>query len=246
MVSVRVGTKKMADVHASLQIDMAKLYALVAPALGGGGGNGGQPDPDRSLKPGPWDPVIRLALKEVLRFGPQPEPWRYGPQPEPWIAAVLSAELLSLIAHRFPSVWDVIGGTLRPGEAVYLNPQPLPPQDAFVVALGDALVVRVEMLAEVAAALQHAQSSGEERGIIIVGGYVDRLIDEFCGNGFRLVWPFPGPRPRWFKAEVGAHDLLLLGAHLNAAAERAFDLAVRGALSNASAKLGQVGIERLG
>lgn len=234
----------MTDGQASFQIDAAKLYALFGSAFGGG--NSGQPDPDHPLKPGPWDPVIRIAAKEVLRFGPQPEPWQYG-HPVPWITAAFGNELLSLIARRSPAIWDVLGGILRPGEEVSLNPQPLPPVErGFIAALADALVTRVEALAEVSAAVGDSQSSGEERSIIIVGGHVSRLVDEYCGTGFRLVWPFPGPPPWWFRAEVGPREILALGADLNAAAERAFDPAVRQALGDASTKLAQVGIERLG
>lgn len=239
----------MTDEQAIFHIDIAKLYALLGPVLGRGGGSSGQPDPDNPLKPGPWDPVIRVALTEVLRFGPSPEPWRYGPQPEQWLRAAFGAELLSLIAQRFPAVWDVVGATLRPGEEVSLNPQPLPPAARLTIALGDALVTRTEMLAEFATAFGGEQivgQTGGERGIIIVGGYVGRFIDEYCGTGFRIGWPFPGPPPRWFRREVGAHDLLLLGATLHNAAERAFDPSVRQALGDASRKLAEAGIERLG
>ena len=238
----------MTDEQATFRIDMAKLYALLAPALGRGGGSSGQPDPDNPLKPGPWDPVIRVALTEVLRFGPHAEPWRHGPQPEPWLRAAFGADLLGLIAQRFPAAWDVMGATLRPGEEVSLNPQPLPPKARLTIALGDALVTRTEMLAEVATAFGGDPADGQtgsERGIIIVSGYVGRFIDEYCGTGFRIGWPFPGPPPRWFGSEVGAHDLLLLGATLHNAAVRAFDPGVRQALGDASRKLAEVGIERL-
>jgi hypothetical protein len=40
----------------------------------------GNPDPDNSTPPGPWDPVIRWALQRTFwGFGPgDPEPWRWG------------------------------------------------------------------------------------------------------------------------------------------------------------------------
>jgi hypothetical protein len=228
----------------SFQIDVAKLYALISSSSGDRPGDDSQPDPEHPLKPGPWDPVIRVALKDVLRFGPQPDPWRYGPRPEPWLAAVLGADLVSQIARRFPAVWDIIG-SLRIGDLVSLNPQPLPPRSRFVKALGEAFVARAETLAEVSSALE-TDRTGDERGIIIVGGYVNRLVDEYCGNGFRWRWPFPGPPPWWFKAEVDGHDLLVLGAHLNVAAEQAFDPALQQSLADASAKLAEAAIERLG
>ena len=228
-----------------VQIDLAKLYALITPAFGrASGGGGSQPDPDNPMKPGPWDPYIRVALKEVIRFGPSPQPW-FGPQPEPWLSAAFGNDLLQLIARRFPAVNDVIGGILRPGDLVSLNPQPLPPVERFVVALGEALVARVEVLAEVSAAFADV-NGGEERSIIIVGGKVSRLIDDYCGTDFRHRWPFPGPPPWWFKTEVDGRDLLVLGATLNAAAERSADPIVRQVLGDASGKLAEVGVERLG
>ncbi len=235
----------MANDQALLQLDLAKLYTLFAPALGRGG-NSGQPDPDHPLKPGPWDPVTRIAAKEILRFGTSSETWRYGPQPEPWTTAVLGNALLALITRHLPALRDVIGEVRRAGEEASLNPQPLPPLEAFTIALAEALVTRVELLADVAGAFTDARTSGAERAAVLVGGHVGRLIDDYCGNGFRLVWPFPGPPPWWFKAEVGARELLMLGAHLNAASDRAFDPVVQGTLAAASAKLAKAAVERLG
>lgn len=86
---------------------------------------------------------------------------------------------------------------------------------------------------------------GEERGIIIVGGYVNRLIDEWCGNGYRPRWPFPGPPPWWFRAEVSARDILALGASLHEAARQAFDPGVSRVLGDAAGRLAQAGLERM-
>jgi len=42
------------------RLNPEKLFALLSPAFSHGGG-GSQPNPDEPLKPGPWDPVIRVA-----------------------------------------------------------------------------------------------------------------------------------------------------------------------------------------
>jgi hypothetical protein len=240
----------MNNERASLQIDRDKLFALLTPPLSraqGSGGSGGQPNPDEPLKPGPWDPVIRVALKDVLRFGPQPEPWRlgfdpsrFGPTPEPWSPTLAGAGLLAAIGRRLPQIWDVIG-SLNPADLVALNPQPLPPRERFVRAAGEALAARAEQLAEVAGAVD----GGEKRGIIIVGGYVNRLVDDWCGNGFRPRWPFPGPPPWWFREEIGGRDILVLGAALHQASREAFDPAVGRALDDGAARLVKVGLERM-
>lgn len=53
-------------------------------------GLAGYPDPDNPLPPGPWDPVIREALRGIdVLAGPHPTPWRragdvmLNPQPLP-------------------------------------------------------------------------------------------------------------------------------------------------------------------
>jgi hypothetical protein len=158
--------------------------------------------------------------------------------------------LIGLIASRFPAVWDVIGGGLRVADYVSLNPQPLPPRERFVRALGEALVARAEQLAEVAGTFGNrgangARDAGEERGVILVSGYVNRLVDDWCGTGYRPRWPFPGPPPWWFRAEVGARDILVLGAALHEAGRQAFDPDLGRALGDAASKLAQVGLERM-
>jgi hypothetical protein len=233
----------------TVSISREKLFALLGPSHSAGGG-GSQPNPDDPLKPGPWDPVIRVALKDILRLGPHPEPWtggpdpipwRFGPFPEPWITSIVSSGLLGLIARRFPQIWDVIGGGSF-GDEVALNPQPLPPRERFIRALGGAVVARAELLAEVAVA---TGERGSDRGIIIVSGYVNRLVDDWCGTGYRPKWPFPGPPPWWFRSEVSARDILTLGASLHNASREAFDPVLGRALGDAANKLADVGLERL-
>lgn len=236
----------------TFQISRDKLFELMNPMFSSVGGTGsGQPNPDEPLKPGPWDPVIRVALKDLIvagpgpqpwRAGPDPIPWRAGPVPDPWTVSLVGAGLLAIIARRFPAVWDVIGGDLNPADLVALNPQPLPPRERFVRALGDAVVTRAEQLAEVAGAMG---DRGEERGIIIVGGYVNRLVDDWCGTGYRPRWPFPGPPPWWFSQEVSSRDILTLGASLHQASREAFDPIVSRSLGEAADKLAQVGLERM-
>jgi hypothetical protein len=64
---------------------------------------------------------------------------------------------------------------------VALNPQPLPPREAFLIAAARAVIRRAELLQEIAGALF---DEGSERGIIIVGGYTSRFSDDWCGTGF--------------------------------------------------------------
>lgn len=230
-----------------IQISSQKLFALVRALIGA---SAGREDDEHLLPPGPWDPVIRVALERSSVFGPQPEPWRgfgagvpwrkldsvFGPRPEPWMM------VLSSILARHPEIWDAIGGGHGLGDDVALNPQPLPPRITFLMSVAQAVIDRSELLQEMVDAVQH---EGEERGIIIVSGYIARFVDDFCGNGFKLKYPFPGPRPHWFNDELEGIDLVVLGMQFDQAANEAFNPNLRLNLVTASLKFVEAGMSRM-
>ena len=225
----------------SLHISQERLLAFVRTMIGV---STGREDDDHPLPPGPWDPVIRIALERVIALGPQPEPWRafgtsarsptlrFGPHPEPW-----QLMLASLLA-RHPEAADAIGGGHQFGDEVALNPQPLPPRYAFLVAVVQAVVGRAEVLQDVA-------NAAERQGIIIVGGYTSEFCDEWCGNGFRVKWPFPGPRPNWFTHELNGIDLVVMAATFDHAAKQTFSPVLRQSLAHAGARLAEEGLSRM-
>lgn len=231
----------------SLNISQEKLLSFVRAMIGG---STGREDDEHPLPPGPWDPVIRIALESTNVFGPHPEPWRvfgpgvpwrsigsvFGPRPEPWKAIFAS------IAARHPEIWDAIGGGHSFGAEVELNPQPLPPRFALMVAMAQAVISRAELMQEIADATRR---EGEERGIIIVSGYIARFVDDYCGTQFRLKYPFPGPRPRWFAEELGGIDLVVMATQFEQAAKEAFSRDLRQNLADASAKLVATGLSRI-
>jgi hypothetical protein len=231
----------------SLHIPQDKLLAFVRDMIGV---NSGREDDDHPLPPGPWDPVIRVALEQVDSFGPSPEPWRvfdsssiqsrtvrsvFGPHPEPWKI------LLTSILAKHPEIYDAIGGH-RFGEEVALNPQPLPPRYAFLVAAARALINRAELLQEIADATLR---EGTQQGIIIVGGFTTRFTDDWCGNGFKLRWPFPGPRPHWFTHELSGIDLVVMATQFHQAAKDTFSPDLRQNLGDASAKFVEAGLSKM-
>ncbi|MBC7809290.1 MAG: hypothetical protein H7145_24410 [Akkermansiaceae bacterium] len=56
----------------SFPISQSKFLVLVREMIGGSlGGSVGLPDPDNPLPPGPWDPVIRLALRGMISINRQ-------------------------------------------------------------------------------------------------------------------------------------------------------------------------------
>ena len=207
-----------------LQITQAKLFAFVRTIIGGGRG---REDDEHPLPPGPWDPVIRVALERTSVFGPQPEPWQ-----------VVFASILA----RYPEIWDGIGGGHSFGGEVALNPQPLPPRFTFLVSLAQTVISRAELLQDVADATVR---EGEQQGIIIVGGYTSRFVDDWCGNGFRPKWPFPGPPPPWWANELDGIDLVVLATQFDKAAKETFSQDLRQNLADASAKLAEVGISKM-
>ncbi len=210
-----------------MQISRDQLLLVVRAATSVYRPNPIEPDPPR----GPWDPFIRLAVERVEDSGESSR-----------------ESLLIFLARSFPKLWEVIGGGPvglrggRPGDEAALNPQPLPPRWRFLTELTRAMTTRAEMVQEVSSAIMR---EGEERGIIIVSGYVSRFVDEICGNGFRLRWRRPGPRPNWFAEELGGMDLLVMAAEMDQTAQEAFNQNLRQALTTAATKLIETGISKL-
>lgn len=222
----------------SLHISQGQLLAFVRTMMGG---SGGREDDEHPLPPGPWDPIIRVALKGGPVFGPTPVPWRsiesvLGPVPDPWKV------IFTNIAAKHPEIWDVFGGGPGFGAKVALNPQPLPPRFAFLVSLAQTVISRAELIQEIADATQR---EGEQQGIIIVSGYVARLINVICGNDFRFRWPFPWPRPNWFAEEVNGMDLVVMATQFEQAANETFNRELRQNLADAGAKLVEAGMSKM-
>jgi hypothetical protein len=129
-----------------------------------------------------------------------------------------NSELLSTIARFHPAIWDAIiphghrVGAI--GDEVALNPQPLPPRDAFLIAAAE-MAHRVSRLAV------EADVRGES-----ATGFLSEFIDDWCGTRWprKWPWPWPGPHPGegpqpdpWMVADariVGAIVFASLGTRL--------------------------------
>lgn len=207
----------------TLNVSREKLVALVAQFLGGAGAN---PNPDEPRKPGPWDPVIRKVARQI--FGPEPDPWHSE--------FSLTRLILNAVAERRPELQDLLRNGL---DRVALNPQPLPPRWAFVAAFAEEAVERILLVQEVADSLGHA---GEQRGIIIVGGRVASLVDEFCGNGFHI--PLPHPKHS-DGGRLSGVELVIAGAVVGQNAAAVAHEGLRRELNDAAARLMETGIARM-
>jgi len=219
------------------------------------GGGAGREDDEHPLPPGPWDPVIRVALEQISFFGPSPKRRITGSErshsrtAEPVVNPMSDPRnvVFQSIFRKHPEIFDAIGGGHSFGDEVALNPQPLPPRAAFLIAVAQAVIRRAELLQEIAGA---TSQDGSQQGIIIVGGYTSRgytsrFSDEWCGTGFKLRWPFPGPRPHWFPHKLNAIDLIVVATQFEQAAKETFSQKLRQHLVKTSGKFTEVGMSRL-
>ena len=211
----------------TLNIPREKLVSFVTNIFGGA--TVGREDDEHPLPPGPWDPILRKVAKKV--FGPQPEPSRSEVSTDRLI--------LGLIAARHPEIFDVIGGGRF--TQTELNPQPLPPRAAFLTAFTEEVIDRALLMQEVADALNQ---TGEQQGIIIVGGRLSLLVDELCGNNFKVRIPFPKPRHGEDEFLSGL-ELLTVGAVFEQNAATVAHEGLRQELRNAGARLIETGIGRM-
>lgn len=172
-----------------------------------------------------WDRFVREALDRVL--GPSPDPWRFGPSPLPWSRHPVSG------FWPPPLPWDTFAS--QAGESGLISPR-----YRFLLALSAELIARAELLYDLV-----ATTGDGEQGIIVVGGYVSKFVDDFCGNGFRPSWLRPGPPPPWWFEELTAADLFVMGSEFAQAAKESFDENLKATLADAASKFAAAGASRL-
>lgn len=209
----------------STAISAAKLLSIVS-ALSG---TTRPPDDEAPPRPpGPFDPILRTAVKD----------W--------W---------MTILALSDPRLYELpeLGGPIRRDRLslVGLNPQPLPPRSVLMATLAQTVVSRADVLNELASALT---SDAEKRGIIIVSGYVGRFVNEVRNPNFRLplsnhiharlVHCHAPPNPL-FREDLSGTDLVLLGAAFAEAARGSFDESLRRIYQDAAEQLAEVGAARV-
>jgi hypothetical protein len=172
--------------------------------------------------PGPLDPYIRKALERSV------------------IGAGASTNLWRVIAEKHPEIWDVIGGD--PASAVALNPQPLPPRSAFLAAVILEVTDRMTLVCELADLIPRP---GGERGSLVAAGHIAKFVDDICGNGMRIRWPFPWPSPPWFTDSLSGADLIVMGTQFQQCAAIAMDRDMARNFADAAHALLEAGAARL-
>ena len=226
---MQAGTQEATD---TINVSREKLASLISQTFGGA--TVGRDDDDHPLPPGPWDPIIRKVAIKVL--GPSPEPWRLASGRS---ESELAKLVLGVIAAKHPEVFDVIGGGRF--NRVALNPQPLPPRAIFLAAVAEEAIDRTILIQEVATAMDQ---TGQQQGIIIVGGRLSVLVDELCGNNFVVRIPFPRPKHDGDELLSGS-ELLTVAAVFEQNAATVAHEGLRQELRAAAAKLIETGIARM-
>jgi hypothetical protein len=205
-----------------------------------------------------WDAIGGgHSLGDEAALNPQPLPPRFAFLTAVAQAVINRAELLQEIvdASQFEGEGGsaLINGGRLPGVKVVsqggdeergalINGKPMPHAKVASQLEGDDGSNGVH---ELPRAKVDSQSGGEERGIIIVSGYITRFVDDFCGTGFRLKYPFPGPRPHWFAEELNGLDLVVLGMQFDQSAKEAYSPDLRDAFSAASFRFGEAGLSKM-
>lgn len=171
-------------------------------------GIGGLPADNSPHVPSPIDPIIRFALRDVL-----------GP-----VGIDRQSAIERGLRHQY----------------VYsdLNPQPLPPRAAFVVALARAALIRAELIGEAAAV------SGQTG---VAGRYILDVVDDWCPTPPRpFPWPWPGKRPTWAEEAVGPADHLLFAGVIDATLSTSVGGEFAEALTESRARLVDTALAQMG
>lgn len=164
-------------------------------------------------------------------LGHRPDPEGDPQPPGPWDPVIRQA--IEKVFGPHPEPWRTRF------ESVALNPQPLPPRWAFGVEFIRLAADRLVLIQEAADAIR----TGDERGIIVVGGRVSELVEFVCGNHFpRRIPPRPGPDP---DPRLTGQELVLMGAALIGHSKALVNEALAGEFTAAGEKLIGAGLERL-
>ncbi len=122
-----------------------------------------------------------------------------------------------------------------------LNPQPLPPQAAFLAAVAEEVVDRALLMQEIGDAMSQ---TGEQQSIIIVGGKLSQFvdgIDELCP---RISRKFPKPKGG-DSVRFSALELLAAGAVFEQNAASVGNENLQQELRTVGARLIEMSIERM-
>ena len=160
--------------------------------------------------------MIRRALQYSL--------WVLGPRLDPW---------------RWQ---NAVGSKTYPLIQAEINPQPLPPRALLFATIAREVADRAMVMQETADAIQ---GHGEQQRIVVIGDYVSKFVDDICGDGFHIQWPFPVPRPCWLPEEVRGIDLTVAGVQFQRTASETCNGQLAQVFAEAGKRLTKIGLSRL-
>jgi len=178
--------------------------------------------------------VVSEMVKDLRVYTPNPD----DPNPSPWPwRLVINKAFERMLVNTGSSA-----GTLAA-----LNPQPLPPKAHFSLALAQEVVERASLLQQVADGLP---SHGQQHGIIIVGGFINKFVDEICPTPpvikfpkkrWPISWP-PTTEPdmRWSSVELAT-----IAVHFRNEARNSGHEELSNVLNNAADKLLDAAVARM-
>jgi hypothetical protein len=169
---------------------------------------------------------------------------------QPTHQSLAASALLSLVGQlsSFPNPDDstppgpwgpVIRRAADRVSIMWRDPDPDPRRTAFAQSLALEVTDRATLMQEVADALPQV---GASHGIIIIGGFVSRFIDD-CGTG-RIKHVFPPPRHHGGD-ELTPPDLLVMAAQFEQSAAATDNEGLRREFSKAGARLLDISVGRL-
>ena len=140
-----------------------------------------------------------------------------------------------VIRRALERIRSTLGPTPDPWRRI-LGPTPDPWRVSFAQALAQEVIDRATLMQEVADALPQA---GTTHGIIIIGGFVSRFIDD-CGTG-KVKHPFPPPRHPGDDV-LTPFELLVMAAEFGRSAAATDNEGLRNAFSEATGRLAEMGV----
>lgn len=188
------------------------------------------------LRPEAWDAIIPHGPAWASVAGPLPDPWRYlmGPGPQPWHVAGPHPE-----PWRSPAIraFDRLS-------AVGLNPQPLPPEEMFAVAITTSMLTQVVGLGNTAD-LYGGEAAGnfQRRAHRMLSEW-----DEICPRWPKWPknWPPPPDPPGWLGDEMSPAAHFLAAAQVLASSEMVMDESIASALAEIGNRQFEQSLSRMG
>jgi len=220
-------------------ITPSKLFALVRGLSLGDTGR--PPDDEEDPTPGPFDPVIRAAIKEWLALGASDaDEAALNPQPLPPRSALI-AFLAQKVVERAELLHELASAISSEGE-----------KRGIIIVSG--------YVAKFIHEVRQANFFSPSRDTVKEGNAFGPIRKRRC---FRicLPWPpfkfekpdqpipvgdpFPGPNPLLVNPSLNATDLVVLGNSFAESARHTFDPALRQVFNDAAAQLAEAGAARL-